>query len=108
MSLAEARRSLRVLAQIPILITGEGPLHNGHTAVVNRHGAMVLVPENYPLGTIVEIKNLASSQCAKCEVVWLGGEDRPGTYKLGIELQEELPEFWGVDYQSAIPAPPPS
>ena len=108
MSSAEARRSPRVLAQIPILITGEGPLYNGHTAVVNRHGAMVLCPENYPLQTVLEIQNLASDQCAKCRVVWLGGEDRPGTYKLGIELVEELPEFWRVDYQSAIPAPPPS
>ena len=64
-----------------------------------------MCPENYPLGIIVEIQNLANNERGKCEVVWLGGEDRPGTYKLGIELQDELPEFWGVDYRTAAPAP---
>ena len=69
---------------------------------------MVLSPENYPLETVLEIQNLATGQCAKCRVVWLGGEDRPGSYKLGIELADELPEFWEVDYNTAIPMPPQS
>ena len=106
--MSEARRSPRVLAQIPVLIRGEGSECSAHTAVVNRHGAMVLSSENYPLESVVEIQNLATDERAKCEVVWFGGEDRPGTYKLGIQLLEELPEFWGVDYESAIPVPPQS
>ena len=106
--MAEARRSPRVLAQIPILISGAGLQYAARTAVVNRQGAMVLSPENYPLETVLEIQNLATDQCAKCRVVWLGGEDRPGSYKVGIELDDELPEFWGVDYDTATPTPPQS
>ncbi len=102
----ETRRSPRVLERVPILIAGEGPLYSAHTAVVNRHGALILSPMNYPDESVVEIQNQTTGECAKCRVVWNGGEERPGIYKLGIELIEELPEFWGVDYVAAVPAAP--
>lgn len=104
--LAETRRSPRVLARVPILIAGEGPLHTAHTAVVNRHGALILCPLNYPEGVVVEVQNQATGQAAKFRVVWCGGEERPGLYKVGIELLDELPEFWGVDYEAATAAAP--
>ncbi len=105
-NLAETRRSPRVLTRIPILIAGEGPLYNAYTAVVNRQGALILSPADYPLESVVEIQNQNTGSCAKCQVVWRGGQDGPGLYKVGIELIDELPEFWAVDYQTAVPAAP--
>ncbi len=95
-----------MLARIPILIASEGPLYNGHTAVVNCHGALILSPENFAEETTLEIQNQTTGESTKCRVVWAGGENRPGLYKLGIELLEDLPEFWGVDYATAVAAPP--
>ena len=100
------RRSSRVLARVPILIAGEGPLYNAHTAVVNRHGALILSPVSYPDEAAVEVQNQNTGECAQGRVVWGGGEDRPGLYKLGIELIAELPEFWGIDYTAAVAAAP--
>jgi hypothetical protein len=96
------------LARVPILIAGEGPLYNAHTAVVNCHGALILSPENFAEGKNLEIQNQTTGESAKVRVVWSGGENRPGLYKLGIELLDELPEFWGVDYATAVAAPPQS
>ncbi len=104
--MTETRRSTRVLARIPILIAGEGPLYNAVTAVVNRHGALILSPQDYPEQAVVEIQNLQTGEYAKCRVVWRGPEDPPGTYKLGVELQGELPEFWAIDYATAPAAAP--
>ncbi len=103
--MTETRRSPRVLASIPILVAGEGPLYKGHTAVVNRHGALILVPTPYPVNATVEIQNQETSESAKFRVVWLGGLQRPGLYKIGVELLEERPDFWNVDYAEAAPAP---
>lgn len=87
-------------------MAGDGPIYNAHTAVVNRHGALILSPINYPSETVIEVQNQNTGESAKFRVVWSGGEDRPGLHKLGIELLDELPEFWGVDYETAIPAAP--
>lgn len=74
--------------------------------MVNRHGALILSPVVYPQDTTIEVQNQTTGESAKFRVVWSGGQDRPGLYKLGIELVDELPEFWGVDYETAVAAPP--
>lgn len=91
---------------MPILVVGDGPIYSAHTAVVNRQGALILSPMNYEADTVIEAQNQNTGQSAKFRVVWSGGEDRPGLYKLGIELIDELPEFWAVDYETAVPAAP--
>lgn len=98
------RRSPRILARIPILIVSEGPVYNAHTAVVNRHGALILSPVEYPAEAIVEVQNLNTGESAQARIVWCGGLDHPGTYKLGMELVADLPEFWAVDYEAALAA----
>ncbi len=94
-----------MLASIPILVAGEGPLYNGHTAVVNRHGALIFVPASYPVNSIIEIQNQETGESAKFRVVWFGGLERPGLFKVGVELVDERPEFWNVEYAEATPAP---
>ena len=107
--MSELRRSSRVLKRIPILV--KGPMaapENAVTAVVNREGALILAPSFYPEGTELDIQILTNGKATKARVIWHGGEERPGVFKLGIELLEDLPEFWGVEYAVVQPTPPPT
>ncbi len=86
-----------------------------YTAVINRHGAMVITPEAYPSGTHLEMQNQRTKESTMCRVIWSGGEQRPGLYKMGLEMLEDHPGFWGEDYseevvaQASLPASlPPS
>lgn len=70
---------------------------------MNRHGALVLSPRPYDLGTPLRMRNLESGQRVACRVVWAGGSDDGGNYKLGVEFSEERPDNWGPEYKRAIP-----
>ncbi len=94
----DARRSPRVLAQIPIQISGEGPACRGVTAVVNRQGAMVLAPAVYHMDAVVQVQNLRTQETAQFRVIWDGGQEPGGQAKLGLEMLEEQPDFWGVEW----------
>lgn len=98
----EGRRSPRVVLRIGILIEEPPPACPGRTAVVNRHGALVLSPRSYELGTALRLRNLESGGRVACRVVWSGGQDETRSHKLGVEFSEERPDFWGRDYESAI------
>ena len=98
----EGRRSPRVVLRIGILIEEPPPACPGRTAVVNRHGALVLSPRSYELGTSLRLRNLESEARVACRVVWTGGQDEAGSHKLGVEFSEERPDFWGRDYDAAI------
>lgn len=94
----ELRRSPRVVCRVAVLLR---PVIQAHTAVISQHGAMVLSPQDWPTGTILEMKNQKTGRASKCHVVWQGGEHRPGLYKLGVEMLDSRPDFWGTDYQPA-------
>ncbi len=93
-----------MLAQIPIQVCGEGPLCQGVTAVVNRQGALILVWGDYQMGAVLQVQNMTNGELASVRVVWDGGREVSGQLKLGVELTEEKPEFWGVDYAAALAA----
>ena len=96
----EARRSARVLLSLPIELQGDGRAVRAHTVVVNRHGAMVLCPLPYRADQLLRIRDLSRGETALCRVVWCGGEDLPGLFKLGIEIGAV--DFWGRAYDAAV------
>jgi len=59
---------------------------------------MVLASEQYATGSHVEMQNQTTKESTPCRVVWSGGEGRPGLYKLGLEMLEDHPHFWGPEY----------
>jgi hypothetical protein len=65
---------------------------------------MVLAPQQYPEEATIEVWNVESGESARFHQVWYGGEDLPGLHKLGIEMLEERPEFWGPEYEAALEA----
>ena len=92
------RRSPRVTLNIPLHIEAHDCSCSGHTAVVNRHGALILVPARFPEGCELEVWNLHNGTHGRARVVWYGGEDLPGLHKEGIELIDPHPAFWGSEY----------
>jgi hypothetical protein len=66
---------------------------------------MVLTPESYPDDAHVEMQNQKTKESTPCRVAWLGGEDRPGVYKIGLEMLEDHPAFWGREYPAPTSAP---
>jgi len=105
----ESRRSPRVLLRVPIEIQGLGKPVRSHTVVVNRHGALVLSPRRFEEEELVRIQNLANEEKTLCCVVWCGGEELPGLYKLGLEILGGSQRFWGAPYElAAMQLPEPA
>jgi len=98
----EARRSPRVTLRVPLRVEGEGSAGGAHTVIVNRHGALVLCRLACAEGIRLDVWNLETGERALFRVVLYGGEDLPGLHKLGIELLEDRPAFWGPAYEEMV------
>jgi hypothetical protein len=94
----EQRRSPRSDARIPVALRHEGERFKGTTFVVNAHGALVGAHRNVPLGDIFELENVRNRVFSHCRVVYHGGLESDGFFRLGVELLEAHPGVWGVDY----------
>ncbi len=101
---AEGRRSPRVLLKLSVLIEDPPPACPARTAVVNRQGAMLLSPRPYALGSEPLLRHLEWEGSARFNVVWDGGTDEAGSHKIGIEMLEAWPDFWGPEYEKAVRA----
>lgn len=94
----DGRRSPRVLLRVGLTLIADGLARDAETAVVNRQGALVLAPQAYAEGATLDITNLESGRSAPFRVVWSGGAAPRGLSKIGVELVEEIEDFWGPDY----------
>ncbi len=94
-----------MLLQVPIEIVGAGAPVRAHTVVVNRQGALVLSPRPFQEDELLRLQNLESRDKALCRVVWCGGQDLPGLFKLGLEIVSGNPGFWGEPYEAALEQP---
>jgi PilZ domain len=93
------RRSERVVSQVPIRLEAPGGASGtGRTAVVNRHGALILCSIETPDGGDVQITNTQTGESAAGRVIWAGGKDAAtGLVKYGVELLDDRPNFWGFE-----------
>jgi hypothetical protein len=72
------------------------------TAVVNRHGALLLAAMPCPVGSILGIHHELAVETIPCRVVWVGDVDPSGAHKVGIEFIDEAPNFWGRIYDDRL------
>ncbi len=75
--LNEARRSQRVIISIRVVVSGKRPrgqtlVEETVTAVVNAHGALVLLGEPVDSGQLLTIRNAKSGKERLCSVVGIG------------------------------------
>ena len=97
------RRSPRVLARIPVSLTaGQVPPVAALTAVINRHGALLLSALPYDVGAVLRLQNELTLTATDCLVVWVGEADPSGGHKLGVEFVNAAPTFWGTVYEDRL------
>lgn len=94
----DGRRSPRVLLRVALKVAAQGEARDAETAVVNRHGALLLARQPFAEAESLEITNLESGRKAPFRVVWSGGPGPRAMFKIGVELVEEIEDFWGPDY----------
>lgn len=95
----EERRSPRAVVRVPVLLTREGRTVSAITAVVNDQGGLFVSPEEWPVGIECKVKHLDTKRSVGARVVWSGGKDDLGSYKLGLEFTEPADGFWGAGLQ---------
>jgi len=102
----EHRRSLRILATVPLVIHSGGESLEVVTAVINLHGALILSPVNWPQGTMLIIDSKKTGLRIPGRVFWSGSKEPAGFHKLGVEFESGAPQFWADQYNpSAEEAP---
>jgi hypothetical protein len=96
-SLADRRRSPRILLRVPVLVQGDSPgnpyKEETYSLVVNHHGGLILVSERVEAGQNLILKNLATKQEMKCHVVYVGPSSL-GRAQVGVEFSEPSMTFW--------------
>lgn len=101
-STGDARRSPRVMLRVPLRIEIGTSACSAHSVIVSRHGALVLCRLAGSEGTRLDVWNLETGEQARFRIAFNGGEELPGLYKLGIEMLDERPAFWGADYEEMV------
>jgi hypothetical protein len=101
----DARRSPRLMLEVPIEIAGAGAPVRAHTVVVSREGALVMSPRPFNEDELVRLQNLDSRDKVLCRFVWCAGEDLHGLFKLGLEIVSGTQHFWGDQYEDVDERP---
>ncbi len=98
----ERRRSPRLTLEVPVRVKwhdSHGTLQEetSHTAVLNRHGALLYLSRPLPPDTMLRLTNLSNGRVAFSRVVWTGDTLSDGRARVGIELTQSVGyEFWGT------------
>jgi len=103
----EKRRSERVLIRVPIEVRGEGidgsPFAGpGHTATVNRYGALVLLTARLKPDSQLTLINKFSQDTETFRVVWSAEKPSEGGYESGIEALAPRDDFWGIRFPPVV------
>jgi len=69
----------------------------GYTVDISAKGCLAVVPQGFNLGQKLRLVNLTNQISCVAVLVWRGHEGRTG-WELGLELQEPLADFWGLDF----------
>lgn len=102
---ADARRTQRVLLQVPILVraqfAGDDPITEETTTVeVNAHGGLIALAMKVRPGQKLVLKNWGTAIEQECRVVHV--REKPiGKNEVGIAFPFAMPKFWNVEF------PPP-
>ena len=102
--MSRERRSPRVVRVVPLIVEDEGRSFRAYSAVINAHGALIVIPELLSVGTSVTLINESSGARVEASIVWADSSDPPTEsaspeYKLGVEFLDRADDFWGEEYQ---------
>ena len=96
----EERRSRRMIARVPLGVQPMKFPEEAETAVINLHGALIVTLTEWPVGTILKITNQQTKRQIGGRVGWVGPQDTTGRFKVGIEFETPVTDFWGTAYDA--------
>jgi hypothetical protein len=101
----ERRRAQRALLRIRVIVqvVGKANTLEGYTHTVSASGAMLIIPEPLPEGTLVTIENPKVQSKVEARVV------RPPQMQMGhegslvpVEFTSPSPHFWGIFFPPSV------
>ena len=99
---AEARRTQRVLLQVPIQVrtqfAGDAPINEETTTLqINAHGGLIALAMRVHADQKLVLRNWATAKEQECRVVHV--RDKPiGKNEVGIAFPFAMPKFWNVEF----------
>jgi PilZ domain len=99
----ERRRAQRALLKIRVVVqvVGKANTLEGHTHTVSASGAMLIIPEPLPEGTMVIIENPKAQTKVEARVVRPPQMSHDGSL-VPVEFTSPSPNFWGIFFPPAI------
>ncbi|HVH69776.1 MAG TPA: PilZ domain-containing protein [Candidatus Dormibacteraeota bacterium] len=91
------RLNSRVRVAIESTEDGQTVRAEGYTKDVSAKGCLVMAPHAFEVGQKVRVINLINQNASDGYLIWRGHES-PAGWELGIELQEPMADFWGLDF----------
>ncbi len=67
------------------------------TAIVNAHGALILLGAKVSSGQLLAVKNPRTNEELACRVVFIGPSQLSKT-EIGVEFLKPAPKFWRIDF----------
>ncbi len=100
----ERRRSqrvmLRVSVKLHISIEGKPPMMRAFTANVSDHGALLIAPENFPIGARFILEQEKSHERIGCRVT-RKPQLAEGGFQIPVEFDRAAPGFWHIAFPPA-------
>jgi len=98
-----ARRSERVMIELPIVVTGadcmgDTFLEQSHTAIVGRHGAKIVLQRKLGPDQEINIRCHATGREADARVVGQIGTSPEGAFYYGVSLLDPSIDLWGIEF----------
>lgn len=97
----DVRGSSRLNSRVPVAIecadSGKVVRVEGYTKDISSRGCLAIVPHGFGVGQQVKLINLVNQNSCEAVLIWRGHEG-PAGWELGLELQERVPDFWGLDF----------
>ena len=96
------RRSLRIVMRVPLYVSpADAPAtaewEPVETLVISLHGGMIRSRQQYPVGTMLDIRIRSSHRSTRGRVVWTAAGTGGPTYEVGFEILEP-PGFWDIKF----------
>jgi len=91
------RLNSRVRVAIEYSENGQTIRAEGFTKDISARGCLAVVPHAFGVGQKVRVINLVNQNAGDAYLIWRGHES-PAGWELGIELQEPMDDFWGLEF----------
>ena len=92
-----SRLNSRVRLAIEGTEGGQTVRAEGYTKDISAKGCLAVVPHGFAVGQKVRVINLVNQNASDAYLIWRGHEG-PAGWELGIELNEPMADFWGLEF----------